>query len=232
MRKIEYRSWKGFRGFLSEYSSQGREQRGRFLFRGQGRADWPLEPTLDRGREFADCGTREDYYQALLVEFRREAVRIVNSPDELPEGRAFELLARHHGVPSPILDWTESPFIASFFALESSIAVRPKSGRVALWVFERQRFDFDSGSIDLIDDLELLRFNRRALQQRGVFVNVRSFPPPLADQLNNALTKLVIRVDNHLNVLAELDEMGINAASLFHDLDGAARTAIARLITG
>jgi len=83
--------------------------------------------------------------------------------------------------------------------------------------------------VDLIDDRELIRFIRRALEQRGLFTRITTIRVPAADLLAGALTKVIIPSSSKHVALADLDEMGINAASLSSDLDGAARTARYRL---
>ena len=154
-------------------------------------------------------------------------MRLISSQASLPVGDAFQLLARHHGVPSPILDWTESPYIASYFAFEEA---RPISKHhIALWVLDRSTFPVLGSEIKLIDDLELIRFNRRALQQRGLFTRVLTITRTVEEILSDSLTKITIPSMSKASALADLDEMGINSASLFADLDGAARTARYRL---
>ena len=101
------------------------------LFRGQANADWQLQTTLERRTEKelsvgeyiqkanavvneleSSTGKHWDLknYLQLLAEIREHGER--------PYLPCYEYLVylRHHGFPSPLLDWTTSPFIAAYFA--------------------------------------------------------------------------------------------------------------------
>ena len=231
MLKVKPTTWKKFRDSIHTYAEGPREWREQVLFRGHSSVHWKMETTLDRHRKFKGDRERSQYYDGLLGEFRRQVVDLGVSSKVLPEGNseAFELLARHHGLPSPLLDWTQSPYIASYFAFAGVPETRSDS--VAIWVFERNGFDFElyREKIRLIDDYELLRFNKRALRQRSLFMHVLSVSEVLEDILSTALSKFVLPSGERTLALSDLDEMMINATTLFPDLDGAAKTAAIRL---
>lgn len=226
MKVVEY-TWQEFRTSLFRYASKDRQRREQLVFRGHADADWQLQTTLDRDRTFTGDDDRAAHVTALLMEFRGEAIRLGLDETQLPDGEALELLARHHGLPSPLLDVTESPYVAAFFACD--FWSKPKSGRVAIWMIDRARFPTHERGLDIIDDKELVRFNRRAIQQRGQFVRVATVREPLEKLLDHALVKFVVPANDQAVALADLDEMGVNSTSLFGDLDGAARTARSRL---
>src|SRR2546421_11313467 len=97
-------TWTSLREGLHRFAAQDRQRRRQLLFRGQSDASWPLSTTLDRFKPIADASKRSRLVRELLDEFSREAVQITSRAAPLPEGDALELLARHHGLPSPLLD--------------------------------------------------------------------------------------------------------------------------------
>ena len=96
------------------------------LFRGQAQESWRLKTTLERYslKEYSIT----DYYQILLAvqpaveTFALKSWKLSNNLniDESyhgpPPGYEFMVYLRHHGFPSPLLDWSRSPYIAAFFA--------------------------------------------------------------------------------------------------------------------
>jgi hypothetical protein len=179
---------------------------------------------LDRFvRDFSDDDQRSVFAETLLGEFREQTLGLgITIP---PHGTALELLARHHGLPSPILDWTESPYIASFFAFQDrSIDIDEP---VAIWVFHSGRLD-PTDMVDLIREPEQLWYNPRAQQQRAVFMRINSIGKHVEESLGNALEKIELPWSEHVAALRDLEAMNITPRIMFPDLDGAAKAVTER----
>src|SRR4051812_24341398 len=88
-----------------------------WAFRGQRDSAWRLSTSIDRVPVTADRAIAESQ---LINTFKRRAHHfMVRTP--LPDQEAEWLaLMQHHGAPIRFLDWTRSPYVASYFAFEDA----------------------------------------------------------------------------------------------------------------
>jgi hypothetical protein len=219
-------TWEQFERFLNSYFDLSVPRRGEWIFRGQSPVNLPLQPTIDRDRKFADESERQGLLDRLLNEFKKQAIGL-EFPFGIPEQpREWELLARHHGLPSAVLDWTFSPYVAAYFAY-----VTPSTSDVAVWAFDRKYFvDQPATSrkddpVEIWDDPRNLRVNPRALEQASAFMRVQRHAEDLEQAVGSHLRKFVLSGAIRQTVLRRLGSMGLTARRMFRDLDHAAASA-------
>lgn len=96
-------------------------------------------------------------------------------------------------------------------------------------IFEKNQPEAEKlgDEIRVIDAIDAIRINRRALEQRSVFFDIPSGSQMESLVPETHLWKYEFPVSNRIDVLAQLGEMGISSASLFRDLAGASDAAIA-----
>lgn len=205
-----------------------------FIFRGQSR-DYPLQTAFHR--------TRRKSLQYFLNNDVRELHRAItgisnyifdlNKPDDLG---AFLSLAQHHGYPTPLLDWTYSPFVAAWFAYEGILKDRKHLQRhgekVRIYSLDRMlmskftQFQHITNIVPHTSILETLSIeNRRAIPQQGLLMltNVQDVEQHLFDlgtphdvSFLKAFDLPVSDVDEALNDLAM---MGITRSTMLPGID-------------
>ncbi len=110
MNEIVVKNWNDLQDKLFEnsWNTHLGRFRSKFAFRGLSDADYKLETTLRRlGGNFVDLEKH------LLRNFRKYATRGVVEKDSLWHWLS---VAQHYGLPTRLLDWTYSPFVAMHFA--------------------------------------------------------------------------------------------------------------------
>ncbi|MDT3778262.1 FRG domain-containing protein [Nitrospira sp. MA-1] len=100
--------WGEFKTYVERLESR------RFLFRGQ-TEPWRLRTSFHRaGRADLTRFLSEDIQ--ILHKHLSARTRHVFNLENPNENGAFFNLVQHHGYPTPLLDWTYSPYVAAFFA--------------------------------------------------------------------------------------------------------------------
>ena len=105
--------------------SNGR-YRGYYLYRGLPDASFKLMTSLQR-----NCGDKSNVLEGKLLSNFAKYTAMDTDIDAADVWRRM-ILGQHHGLPTRLLDWTHSPFVALNFATDSNMASLDKNDCV-LW---------------------------------------------------------------------------------------------------
>lgn len=147
---------------------------------------------------------------------------------------AFYNLLQHHGYPTPLLDWSLSPFVAAYFAFCAKPGDRKSDEVVRLYIFDAKHWRDDvkpQVSIAYVPphfsilDLHAIENHRMVPQQaKATLTNIDDIESYVVGMGNARGKAYLMAVDLPLSeraqALSDLNLMGINAGSLFPGIDG------------
>ena len=90
---------------------------------------WPLDSSLSRYLQIFKMDRRAwpEPEGRILRVFKRKAHQFLEKPPDPDDDFQWLALMQHHGAPTRLLDFTWSPYVAAFFALERA------TGDAAVW---------------------------------------------------------------------------------------------------
>lgn len=249
MKQENFDSWEQFEAYIQQLQSARTKaiesQKGsvsHFLFRGQSDHFWQLKTTLDRtGYEpwsFSKYFRLISVARPQLETFTKLRWKIEDWPElrnwsssydnlKLTQFPGYDYLVflRHHGFPSPFLDWTRSPYVAAFFAF-----AQPRSERVAVYIYQEYAGHGKAGSSSSPQIVSFGPYvrshSRHFLQQSEYTIGAQfrdgewwyaqhedAFAASLSTQ--DQLWKITMPATERSKVLRNLDAYNLNAFSLF-----------------
>lgn len=202
-------SWEDFDQVVKHYCDNDTE--GNYVFRGQKHYKWQLEPTLDR---LINGAVTRDIAEKQLHNFRLSTRGRINDKAILSNDSELWALGQHHGLATPLLDWSLSPYVALFFAFEGEDDPTwvDDNGEVSnysrtIFVLNKS-FIQDLNDIDNSKDGEVLKIVEPSIDDHGRLVNQAGLFTfaPYGEILESALEQHLIDSGVDTNKVAELSE--------------------------
>lgn len=224
---IERVTWDNFKDKIGVHVKSGE---GPMICRGQANSTWSLVTRFHRGPNGLTLQEFSSFMPELadmIGTLERREIEI-NTPDRLG---SFIAYLQHHGFPTPILDFSSSPYIAAFFAFCDLQALTSEYASVYIFDFLKWRAHwketFEIGAtnphVTVLKPKSL--GNSRQLNQQGyyLFTNLHDVEAHIVahEGLRKEiyLKKYELSSNERNYVLADLDSMGINYYSLFGTTD-------------
>lgn len=243
-------TWEQLQAEIGELIESLGERSEKLLFRGQSDSSWKIDTTVERKLKQPISFSR---YYRFAYTAKHKLETFINTTWDIPTPTEFdkwleekdaltyfdlpgyEYLAylRHHGFPSPFIDWTASPYIAAFFAFNGCIPKENTSVSVYCYLEHA-----DIGKLRSSDQPAIYIFGpyakvdkRHVLQQsqysicvefndsnRQIFAN-HELVLSKSDEKQDRLRKFNVPCIDRSQALKSLNKMNVNSYSLFGSED-------------
>jgi len=219
--------------FINKVNGFEEQHISNWIFRGHSNIEYKLIPSLFR-IDISDCyQSWEVVEQYMLESFKREAQpHLKIAPQDEIE---WLTLAQHHGLPTRLLDWTLSPLVALYFAVENF----QNNKDSVVWCYGSASVNnCHPESTPIARNLGCTmqgliipnHISPRVTNQSGCFTIHESpegkneFIPLNEQELRFSIfQRFIIRKGNKKNVYNQLYKLGITEALIYPGLEGVAK---------
>jgi len=249
--------WSNFLNDIKEYFFSLKNTGTTVFFRGQADSSWPLLSTLHRHilestktlnldpEVYSPIDLLNNTYKSIFYKFKSKSWHLLKTDEKTDWGIIFSM--RHNGIPTTLIDWTESFSCALYFANFK----RDPTSEAAIFILDAEALNHKvvdkRGIISLYDDIKepmlfdpsifhpkytikkkeertvavapVLTNARMIAQQSGFTISRDSFTP-LEAMYPDEIKKFILPFSTYEESVNYLDFAGIKHFSFFPDLYG------------
>lgn len=224
-------------GFITELKSENGQ---RLWFRGVADERWELVPSIQRTKD------RIKSERYITNDFYIKARQVMEHAPEKKNYSAWMSIMQHFGLPTRLLDWSSSPLVATFFAVEQ-FSTHPNSD-ACVWVLAPRLLNRVEGfgdciypvDADTVQSMLLPAFKERGhvkeLENKIIAChstenNLRMYSQQSNFTIHNTyrklqdipekdmLYKIIIPSEERIRLLHNLEIFGITESFIYPDLD-------------
>jgi FRG domain len=202
------------------------------VYRGLPNHEFKLVPSIGRYPYLCDDAgfVWSTFAAGYLEKFTNELAAFGHREELLKEERWA--IAQHHGMITPLLDWTRNPLVALYFAVSHVLQKQDDDkNNSVIWALKDFEEYYPRGESKTPDSKRAVvifprHLSPRFIAQKGCFT-LHDWPPgrerfiPLEEKDSaSALIKYVIPAKSKKGLRMHLNKIGVNEATLFPDLGG------------
>lgn len=196
-----------------------------YIYRGVKDVEYELIPKIGRKYGLKPHSTTREEEIEIFNDFKRYAIPYLPSIRQPDNDWEWLALAQHHGLKTRLLDWTENPLVAAYFAINnknnnknSAIYVCPKSLHKTL---NSEILNISPFNISEVYIYYPKHISPRIAAQSALFTVHNS---PFENIIHNKIIKWIIDESFYFDLMRMLQDFKINAAYISPDLDGVAKS--------
>lgn len=222
--KHDEMSWDDFKAFALK-------QKDGLIYRGQAQG-WRLQTSFHRTGHADLIAYLDEKIPEVEHHINAYSEHVYDMKNDRSLGALLNL-AQHHGYPTPLLDWTKSPYVASFFAFQDKASLK-EDGSISIFIFDEPAWAKKTGRVAqlrvpnlIVRTIELPGYgNSRVIPQQAMTMYSNADDIEYIIQWNekknknNYLRAVSIPASEREVAMRELSLMGITWGSIFPGLDG------------